>query len=231
MLSRQVIDALMPGGSLWVPQTDGGLDLLLDGVAGSDEVTREFLSGLARLRDPVRTPVLEDLEEEYGLLAGPLSETDRRARLLAVATAGSGNGTAEYLQAQLRKAGFDAYVHPNSPRIDPALFLYAGGGAIFGREDSVFGNENAYFAASDIVRAVVNGDPGDTNFTVPVDPNYWPMVFFVGGAATYGTGGELTGITPARVDIARKDEFYAAIVKYKPMGTWAGLTVQFVAGV
>jgi hypothetical protein len=50
----------------------------------------------------------------------------------------------------------------------------------------------------------------------------------VGGAATRDGGGVLTAIAPAEVPMSRKDELIKLIVKYKPMFTWATLTVDYV---
>lgn len=230
MQFRDVLDALLPPGSLWVPESDADFDKFLDGTADDKEATRIVLDSLADLRNAHLTPILDDLEEEYGLIPGPLSETDRRDRLAAAITAGNGDGTAEFMQIQLRKAGFDVYVHINDPPADPALFIFTGGGAICGHEDALFGYEDAFFGPTGGGALVVNGDDSDIDFIVPTDAGYWPSMFFVGGAATRDGSGALTDIVPASVDISRKDEMRAAITKYKPVRAWCGLAINYTSG-
>ena len=43
-----------------------GPDILLDGMGDNAELSREFLAALANLRNPALTPVLPDLEKEFG---------------------------------------------------------------------------------------------------------------------------------------------------------------------
>lgn len=230
MQYRKVIDALLPPGSLWVPEDDRDLDKLLDGVSASGEAYRIDMADLANLRDAQKTPLLDDLETEYGLVSGALSETDRRDRLSAAITSGGGDGTAEFLESQLRKAGFDIYVHVNDPPVDPSLFLFAGGGAITGNENAICGRTDAYTSNSGDFLAIVNGDILDSSYDIPTDPGYWPSIFFVGGLATRDGSGAITGIAHAEVDIARKDELFATVVKHKPVWTWGGPVIDYVAG-
>lgn len=143
-LSRKILDALLPPGSVWSPQDGAGLDQLLDGIADGSEVTRDFLADLARLRNPELTPILDDLEKEYGVIPDiTLTDAVRRARLLAMKTAVSGDGTADFMQTQLRAAGFDVYVHVNNPPVDPRIFLFDAPATICGNENAICGNENA----------------------------------------------------------------------------------------
>lgn len=142
---RQVLEALLPPGSLWVPEDGQGFDQLLEGLAESEELVREFLNSLARLRSPELTPILDDLEREFGVIPdATLSEAIRRARLLAVKTATDGDGTADFMQAQLRAAGFDVYVHVNNPPVDPQFFLFNAPATICGNATAVCGNDAAY---------------------------------------------------------------------------------------
>ena len=260
-LSRQVLDALLPPGSLWTPEDGEGFDQLLDGLAEQSETVREFLAGLARLRSPELTPVLADLEKEYGIVPDEaLTEAVRRARLLAVKTAVSGDGSADFMQAQLRAAGFDVYVHVNNPPVDPGLFLFDAPATICGNATAICGNEAAYcggtrgdlvvngkiynhiyftgvncgglFAVAGNEQAICRDEASFTQlpitYEIPTNPNYWPLIFFVGGPAVRNGAGELTEIATAQVSISRKDELTRAIVKYKPVHSWGGLVVQYV---
>jgi hypothetical protein len=124
-LSRKVINSLWPEGSFWVPKTGSDYDKLLDGVADNSEAVRLDLKELAQLRNPRLTPILSDLEKEFAVIpSSGATETERRDRLRATMFKRSSPGTAEYLQASLRDAGFDgAYVYNNSPAADPRDFI------------------------------------------------------------------------------------------------------------
>jgi hypothetical protein len=228
LLSRAVIDALLPGGSLWVPESNGGLDCLLDGIAGNAESVREFLHTLAHIRNPLLTPLLDDLEREFGIVPTDLlTEAVRRQRLAAVKSATSGDGSAAWMEDRLQAAGFDIYVHVNDPVADPNDFIFDGSVTIFGNDAAQFGRDVAMFGGV-VGGLIVNGDALDVTYTIPVETEYWPLIFMVGGAATRDGGGVLTAIAPAEVPMSRKDELIKLIVKYKPMFTWATLTVDYV---
>ena len=123
--SRQVINALWPEGSFWTPKIGSDYDKLLDGVADNSEAVRLDLKELAQLRNPRLTPILSDLEKEFAVIPSAGStEVERRDRLRATMFKRSSPGTAEYLQASLRDAGFDGvYVYNNSPAADPRDFI------------------------------------------------------------------------------------------------------------
>lgn len=143
-VARQLLDSLLPGGSIWTPKDGAGFDQLIDGLADDLEILRKFLADLAVLRNPILTPILSDLEKEYGIVPDwGLSESVRRGRLLAVMTAVSGDGTAVFMQNQLRAAGFDVYVHINDPPADPGTFLFNAPATICGNEKAVCGYEGA----------------------------------------------------------------------------------------
>ena len=63
-LTRAILDALLPTGSIWTPEQDAGLDQLLDGMATNHERARAFVGALADLRNPLKTPILDDLERD-----------------------------------------------------------------------------------------------------------------------------------------------------------------------
>lgn len=251
----------MPPGSIWTPSDGGDLDNLLDGVGQTDSDTQDFLTALASLRSPELTIELAALEQEYGIAPDDtVADSVRRARLLAVKTASPGNGTAETMQKNLRAAGFNVYVHENTPPIDPALFLDLSPAAIFGNQQAVFGNASAVFGGK-LGELVVNGPTyehlnfsgavfgglkaffGNENavfasgsafaqdligYSLPADPGYWPLVFFVGGLAVRNGAGELTEIAEADISLSRKTELISSIVRYKPVHAWAGTIIKYV---
>jgi hypothetical protein len=124
-LSRAVLNSLLPQGAFWTPAAGDDYDKLLDGIAANSEVLYQDLKQLAEIRNPEKTPVLSDLELEYGIVPAMLAtEEERRSRLKAFQFRRAGNGSADLLQAKLREAGFDdVYVHPNDPAVDPNIFL------------------------------------------------------------------------------------------------------------
>lgn len=230
-LCRGVLESLLPPGSLWVPEEEEGFDHLLAGIAANAEAIREFLERLAHVRDPLLTTVLPDLETEFGIIPDPaMPETTRRQRLLATKTAGNSDGSLDFMQDKLRAAGFDVTVHANSPAADPSLFTSFDPSSITGNDNALFGRDGVVFGGIRghlLVNGPVYQDQQLLNYTSPEDPVYWPLVFFVGGAATRGPDGVITQIETTTVPITRKDELTRLIVKYKPLHSWAGLVINY----
>ena len=154
---RFVLDGLLPGGQLWNPVPDGDLDKLLDGMADNSNEQYYAVRDLGFLREPLETPILEDLEYEYGILSQVnLSESIRRQQLHSRVYAKAGFGL-DYLQERIQEAGYDLVVQANDPAVDPNLLLgilywmpaggdisYAGynlGGAILARAGWYTGGE------------------------------------------------------------------------------------------
>ena len=125
MLSRSVLTSLLPQGRFWEPEFDSDYDHLLDGIAENSEVVYLMLQEIAWFRDPMRTPVLSDLENEYGVIPATFStESERRLLLKSFMFKRSNPPTAENLQQKLRDAGFTGvFVYPNDPPVDPNIFL------------------------------------------------------------------------------------------------------------
>ena len=154
-----VINALLPGGALWTPETDVGLDQLLDGVAENTEEVRLFLAKLATLRNPLETVVLSDLEKEFGIFGTEgLTEDERRQRLLAVITSRDSDGTAEFMETALRASGFDVFVHINNPPVDPVLFINEQFVTICNNSTAICGRSDAVCGGAAQGELVVNGD-------------------------------------------------------------------------
>lgn len=231
-LSREAINALLPGGSLWQPEDGADLDLLLDGIAGNIENMRLFLHTLARIRNPILTTVLDDLEREYGIIPDArVSEPVRRQRLLATKTDGSSNGTLEWIQDKLALAGFNVQLHSNDPAVDPATFLQFDTSPQFGEATALFGPTGQYFVCpggSLLVNGPIFYNQSLIEYASPAASHYWPLVFFIGSNATRNESGELTSLDWAQVPIIRKSEFIRLIVKYKPMHTWVGMKIEYV---
>jgi hypothetical protein len=264
---RSTLDALLPSGKYWEPIPGGDYDKLLDGIAANTESLKIELEKLAHLRDPDTTPILDDLEKEYGIQPSALAtEEERRARLKAFRYRRTSTGAADILQEKLREAGFDdAYVHINSPAVDPNIFLAEAFNMVCG--DLLPGGYHAQCGEHEAICAqvggelVVNGDLynslpnytglcgnliycgddiycGDfdgyksdivqSTYIVPADSGYWPLIFFVGGAATRDpVTGALTEIEFYNIPSERRVEFRRVILKFKPLSTWGGLIVVY----
>jgi len=166
-LSRAVIDALFPEGPAWSPAADDDYDLLLEGVSDNSEAVRLDLDKLRYLRDPARTPILDDLESEFAVIpSATASEAQRRIRLASTMFRRSEQPTYEMLEEKLQGAGFDCYVYANDPAVDPSLYLEQNfnmvcGGLLPGGNESQCGEAEAYCAQSG-GELLVNGEIFDT---------------------------------------------------------------------
>jgi hypothetical protein len=124
MLSRDILNILLPDGSFWIPEIDQDYDNLFQGIAENSEEIKTFLNDLRFLRDPDNTTILSDLENEYGVIPEPsATEAERRARLKSRKYQQDRLPTYDVLQAKLQEAGFDVQVHANSPAVDPDTFI------------------------------------------------------------------------------------------------------------
>lgn len=229
-LSRAMIDALLPPGSLWVPEEGEGLDGLLNGVAECLAVVKDDAKHLAHVRDPLYTMLLDDLEREYGVIPRvDADEETRRARLAAVKAAGSGDGSLDFLQGRLTAAGFNVQVHANDPPVDPGFFVSYTPSAIFGNDAAAFG-VSAFGAQRGelLVNGVIYHDQAPVKYEIPTDPGYWPLFFFVAGASTRDGGGHLTDMDDGLVPAGRRGELASLILKCKPLHSWAGLRIQYI---
>jgi hypothetical protein len=229
-LTRAIIDALLPDGSIWTVEQDAGLDQLLDGMADNHERARAFVGALADLRNPLKTPILDDLEREFGILPDKsVEESVRRSRLLVAKTAGNGDGSLDFLQSRLRTAGFQISVYNNNPAVDPGGLVRHGSSTIMGNSTALFGNIG--FGAQTgnlIVNGPITYNQEPVGYPSPLDRGYWPLVSFIAAGVERDDTGAITYLSPAMVPIARQQEFIRLVVKFKPLHSWIGAQVQFV---
>jgi hypothetical protein len=103
--------------------TEGGFAQLIAGMADTYQVMRDFLNDLGHIRDPYKTPILSDLEREYGIYPDPnLTETVRRDKLASVKYARAGTGTIDNMQINLDRAFPGLFtVYDNDPPINPSI--------------------------------------------------------------------------------------------------------------
>jgi hypothetical protein len=140
----------MPDGPAWIPGNDTDYYKLIGGIAANTEAVRLDIEEIARFRDPLTTPILSDLEDEFAILPGTTAtEEERRQRLVIAMFRKSEPPTYELLEEKLRAAGFDVYVHANDPAVDPAIFLaqnfqMTAGDTLPGGNDAQCGEAEAY---------------------------------------------------------------------------------------
>lgn len=146
---KQTVLSTFPEGSAWTPAPDMGMDQLMDGIAENWEAIRAEFEKLAYIRDPQKTPVLADLEREYGFTTDTrLTEQQRRDQLAAFVYSVNGNGSKDQLQNVLIAAGFTTLlVHENSPAIDPRTILEILSSAWLGGENAFLGDVNAFLSS------------------------------------------------------------------------------------
>lgn len=225
-LGRALIEACLPE---WEINSDGDLSKALDGLADSIDTYLADIEATADIQNPLKTTMLSDLEEEYGILTNlDKTEADRRAAVLAAKSGGQIDGSLDDLQDVLDRAGFNLTVHENNPAIDPEPIVSQAFVNVCGDPESVCGVTEVVCGYAHKGGLLVNGDVfNDSIFSVPTDSGYWPLVFFVGGAATYNGDGSIAYISIASIPVARRDEIKRLILKYKPMHSWCGLLVYF----
>lgn len=198
-LMRSVIDALLPEGAMWVPKDNADLDKLLDGIAENAEEVRSFLAALADIRRPALTSVLDDLEREFGIVKNEnLTDDERRDQIAGIKFSKGGNGSKDFLEDALQAAGFDVFVHENDPPVDP-------GGLLDAEEYSVAGHNN--------------------KLSADLATDDWPLVFFVGGSATLGGGGEIIELDYGFMNVDSIPVFNKILKNIIPMHAWAGVKI------
>lgn len=237
-LMKAFLKSLLPEGKAWQLEEGGDFDLLLEGLAENWSDVKSYLDLLAYVRDPWKTPVLEDLEWDYGFLTDPsLDEKTRRRQLAAfIYDDPEAVGSDDDLEELLNNSGFDVKVHQNDPAVDPSMFLgdillngkletyYPEFMSQCGHSSMVCGNINACCGRFDSFGTTV------FSYTLPVQPIQWPLIFFVGGPAVRDQEtGALTFIAPAEVPLHRKNKFIDLILKSKNFPSWAVLVVNYTS--
>ncbi|MCK5614417.1 hypothetical protein KAR91_71785 [Candidatus Pacearchaeota archaeon] len=161
-------------------------------------------------------------ERVYGLVAGSLTLDERKQNIVLKQSYPNGNlerSSAEFIQDELQKHGFDVYIHENRfpdgsggwLTVDATAAIYGGfnyGGALYGN----VGITNITKIANRIEESI------DANFDMGTGVNL-RATFFLGGAAYP---------TRANVPILRKDEFRQLILKLKPNHTAGWLLIDYV---
>lgn len=236
----------------------GGMEGLLLGISDSFDTVHDKLATLADIRNALRTEQLDELEIDFGILPDD-TQTDavRRSRLFARINAEYAASTRDRLEREIRAAGFDLYVHANSPAVDPrqfgSIYRTVSGGAkafagnpsavagIFGSDllvngdaertvvvwRTVAGGAKAVAGNSDAVAGQKGTTTTSFEYVLPVNPDAWPFIFFVGGVATRNGSGELTSIAIVDVPDDRRAELEETVLRLKGTYTWAVMVVHY----
>lgn len=183
-----LLRTLFPKGPIWAFRAFGHADKLIETIGEAKETIRDYLKSLGHVRTPSLTPILADLEREYGITpVASLTEAERRSILAGYVYAKVDSGK-DALQARLHAAGFaNLFVYHNDPIVNPSY--YAGGlwSAVCGHQDTVCGNQECYCGQLGIGGYVLaNGpvfesDGTEHDYPIPAASETWPMVFFIGG--------------------------------------------------
>lgn len=121
---RRVLDSALPDGPIWQIAEGEDLDKYYHGLAQNYEDAREEVAAIGDLRNPESTASLADLEIEFGITPDTnFTPTQRRVYLAALKGERCVLPSWVNLQRKLRAAGFDVYVFPNDPPLDPAVVL------------------------------------------------------------------------------------------------------------
>lgn len=63
-------------------------------------------------------------------------------------------------------------------------------------------------------------------YTTPA-AEYWPYVVFFGGTVSRNADGSVAAIATVEIPFARRQELHKLILRYKPLGIWAAMCVQY----
>lgn len=124
---RRVFDHANPEGPPHEPKPNGHMSDFRNATADNLDIIREDIINTAYIRDPKKTPILSDLEREFGRVTDSnLTEETRINLLKSDRYKRKTTGNVDDLKMLLDKAGFDLNVYqnsPNGPAIDPNILL------------------------------------------------------------------------------------------------------------
>lgn len=256
-LIRRAIDAALPEGSAWRVAPGGDLDKLLDGTAENFGAVKDFLAGLADVRNPAKTTYLSEMEREFGAYTNSsFSEQQRRDTLTPLVYNRGGLGTAQDLQDALTGAGFDVEVYQNNPAQDPSKYVETGfimvaGGdnAIAGRVDAIAGfagaellvNSDLFTLSKDFISIAGKADAVAGNMTAGEFDGF-SRIFARYDVPTdpaawplvffvAAPGGFIApdfDLVAAEIPAEQRDVFRNLILRVKPVRSWALLVINFV---
>lgn len=238
---------LLPRARAWTLIPAKTLRAFFQGLANALADVRSFIDDVYDDLDPQRTRQLATWEAQFALPDAFLTEAQRRDRLAGV-WAATGGQSPQYLQDTLRAAGFDVYVHewwapgtlhPAGGSVNgdeaptarnPFLYLNNGTTPVYlmcdGQADALDGGVEAFdgntntlpgYALANRVWADHTG-VGFKSYSIPADPTKYPYFLYIGGA---------NFPDQALVPEARRTEFEALCLKYRPTQNWLGMLITY----
>lgn len=227
---------LLPNSKAWRITAEKRLRQFFQGLANANESIVDFANDVYFDLFPATTRELTEWEKQFNITVGNNpTETDRRNRLLAEWQS-TGGQTPAYLQAVLRSAGFDVYVHdyfaPGAVHIAPArnvvssvvspsyilkngdtvstpLMIAACGEPLMqcGEYSAQCGYFDAFLLTTEYI------DPASIN------PTKYPYFMYIGAS-----------VFPNRASVAasRRAEFEALILKICPAHLYKSVLVNYV---
>lgn len=226
----RIIRHLLPRARAWRLTIDKTLRQFFEGLSDAPGDARDFVDDVYDDLDPQRTRALSDWEDQFGLVAGTLTEQERRDRL-AAAWKATGGQDPRYIEDTLRGAGFDVYVHewwvpgsagPNPPKRNPAFALGTVTYIQCGVAEAQCGEPEALCGNVLTAGGYLLTNRGLGSYTpppVPGDSAKWPYILYIGGA---------TFPSPADVPSARRQEFEALALQISPTQQWLGMIINYV---
>lgn len=234
--------AMQPEGPLGSIKAGSDEDLMYDGLAEDTMTVYDWLISTGDIRNPYKTPILEDLEWEYGIRANKtLFVEERRRNLAALVYAKKSNGDLDGMQDALVKRGFTtAQVFDNNPVTDTETVSMTNGeyvvnGVIYkqyvGYQYRAMPSDNVQQICCSVDTHRSAGALKDvkTEYTYLPQGNF-AKIFFVGASVIRdGVTDKITHVTPIQVPIRLRTSFLESILRYKPLDTWAMISVEWIA--
>jgi hypothetical protein len=221
---------LLPDATAWRLTIGRTLRRFFEGLAEAPADARAFIDAVFDDAFPATSRELAVWEAQFGLSALTL-DADRRSQIGAAWSA-QGGQSPSYIQAVLRAAGFDVYVHEwwampaTDPRVarDPRTYTQQPliGSTQCGDTLSLCGEPYQQcdrFLRNDVGYLVNLDLTPRAPPPVPDDSAAWPYFIYV-CAATFGT--------KANVPAARRADFERLLLKICPAQQWIVTYVNYV---
>ncbi len=195
-IGELIIKAALPKGSAWKPKKDGNYDKILKTTGKIIDLILDKNDKIRKVRSPLETDVLDDLEREYGILTNILlTEAERRIFLDDKKKNLIIDGNPEGLEDILQKVDPGLFVYQNDPPVDPNPFLSEG-------------------------FIIINNGRGDQTSGIPIPEENFSSVFFVGGVAVRNGMNEIISIDEVVLPIEKEEFVTDPIVAYKGLQVW-----------
>lgn len=232
----RIIKHLLPRAKAWTITTNKTLRELIVGLTGFPVFVKEFIDLVWFDIFPQTTRELPAWEQQFGLLAGSLTDQQRRDRL-DLAWKRNGGQDPTFLQETLQAAGFDVYVHEwwvpaSDPPVarNPLTYLTGGSPTAYPLWNNVFVAQQDFITVCGEADAEC-GEPvaecgNYTGFSFKVqepiistDPDTFPFYVYIGGETFPNT---------ANVDADRQSEFETLCLKHFPRQQWLAMLIVYV---